>query len=152
MKESESTASKKKSVTLKKTVTIQAIVTEDLKLFLNFELQGALKASQVRMQESEMYATPLIQKYETENNAEQVNMLQSQLQAERAQYRDALQDIKRRMDQVQQFEIDSLYTHGTIEGFVTIREGDNLYQKLGGMEIVIKDGIVQEIRDTLPES
>ena len=125
MKESESTASKKKSVTLKKTVTIQAIVTD---------------------------ATPLIQKYETENNAAQVNMLQSQLQAERAQYRDALQDIKRRMDQVQQFEIDSLYTHGTIEGFVTIREGDNLYQKLGGMEIVIKDGIVQEIRDTLPES
>ncbi len=152
MKESESTASKKKSVTLKKTVTIQAIVTEDLKLFLNFELQGALKSSQVRMQESEMYATPLIQKYETENNAAQVNVLQSQLQEERAQYRDALQDIKRRMDQVQQFEIDSLYTHGTIEGFVTIREGDNLYQKLGGMEIVIKDGIVQEIRDTLPES
>ena len=43
--------------------------------------------------------------------------------------------------------MNSIYSQGPIDGMVTVSAGDNLYEKLGGVEIVVKDGVVQEINN-----
>ncbi|NBV41533.1 hypothetical protein EBR96_02025 [bacterium] len=48
-------------------------------------------------------------------------------------------------DAINQLELNSLFTQGTVDGFVSVSEGDNLYEKLGGMEILVQDGVVQKI-------
>jgi len=42
-------------------------------------------------------------------------------------------------------QMGSYFMQGTVDGFVSVNVGDNLYEKLGGMEIFIEDGIVQDI-------
>jgi hypothetical protein len=39
------------------------------------------------------------------------------------------------------------FPRGTIEGVVDINQGDDLFKKLGGSQIVVKDGIVVEVRE-----
>ncbi len=44
-------------------------------------------------------------------------------------------------------QLNSEYPQGTVESFTEVRVGDNLFQKLGRTEIVVKDGIVIEVRE-----
>ena len=46
---------------------------------------------------------------------------------------------------MQQLQPESHFVQGMVDGFVSVNPGDHLYEKLGAMEIVIKDGIVQNI-------
>jgi len=43
-------------------------------------------------------------------------------------------------------ELGSEYPRGTLEGTVELAEGEDLLEKLGGCQIVVKDGVVVEIR------
>lgn len=64
---------------------------------------------------------------------------------------------KRRLDAVkaeilqQKAEIEALtigseYPRGTIEGVVDVSEGDNLFEKLAGAQLIVRDGVIIEIR------
>ena len=54
---------------------------------------------------------------------------------------------QRQLDEADKLEIGSEYPRGTLEGLVEIKEGDSLFEKLGSSEIVIKDGVVVEVRE-----
>ena len=49
---------------------------------------------------------------------------------------------------INSLELKSLYSQGPVEGFVTVNVGDNLYEKLGGIELVVEDGVVKKIMST----
>ncbi len=52
---------------------------------------------------------------------------------------------RKEIDEARNLPLGSTFSQGTIDGLVSIKPGDNLYHKLGAAEIIIKDGIVQEI-------
>ena len=43
--------------------------------------------------------------------------------------------------------LGSVVTQFTVENPVEVRLGENIFQRLEGGEILVKDGIIQEIRD-----
>lgn len=135
-----------KSVTLKRTVTIKAIVTEDFKKYLTYELETSIKDLQKKMSDVEKQAKDLISSLEQTGASDQVKMINQQLQIEQQQQANTINDLQKRIVDAKNLQLNSEFIQGTIDGFTTVKVGDNLYQKLGALEIIVKDGVVQEIK------
>lgn len=134
-----------KTVTLKRTVTVNAIVTNNLKKLLVTELQEAERAAEARMAEIEKQANHLISEAQRAGNHSELATLGQQLAGERQQYQLAIREYGDRKEMLKTLKLGDLFDHGTIEGFVSVQEGDNLYEKLSATSILIEDGIVQKI-------
>ncbi len=137
-----------KSVTLKRTVTIKVVVTDKFKSYMSFELNEAIRNAKQRI-ELITQQLPQVSLLAPEANAGRQAIIQ-QLEAEKIQLDATIQEHESRLNSVTDLQLDSLFVQGTVDGFVSISEGDNLYEKLGGMEIILKDGIVQKINPVAP--
>jgi hypothetical protein len=126
------------SVTLKRTVTIKAVVTEKFKEYMKFELSTAITKSKTRMQDIDSRIPDLKGKSGGE-------FLGQQLNAEKIQLQNSIVELERRLQESEKLELDTQFIQGTVDGFVSVAEGDNVYEKLGGMEIIAKDGVVEQI-------
>lgn len=128
-------------------VAIKAIVTEDLKKYLVFELQEQIKglnAEIVRINETlENFLTN-----NTQLSTEQTSQIRTEASIEKTKRENQIKDIEKRINEAKNLVLDTLFHQGKIDSIVSVKPGDNLYHKLGISEIIIKDGIVQEIRTT----
>ncbi|MDQ7819847.1 MAG: YlqD family protein [Armatimonadota bacterium] len=131
-------------ITISRPVVIKAIVTEGFKRTYIQDLEEAIRRvealeqqldSQIRRAELERTITP------------QVRALRQQLELERARQEAARAELQMRLREAQQLELNTEFAQGTVESLVEVNVGDNLFTKLGRAEIVVKDGIVVEIRD-----
>ena len=135
-----------KSVTLKRTVTIKAVVTDKFKEYMNFEIQEALKVAQFKVKDIDAKLEEIARTAAREGAPSQsVQVFVARLEAEKLELVQSLSELNRRADSVKQLALNSHFVQGMVDGFVSINVGDNLYEKLGAMEIVIKDGMVQAI-------
>jgi hypothetical protein len=135
-----------KTVTLKRTVTIKAIVTEDFKKYLKYELDTAIKDVEKKVDDIGNQAKQLVETLNKEGANDQIQSIEQQLKLEKQQQANVVNDLKNRIKEAEGLEIGSEFVQGTIDGFVGVKPGDNLYQKLGALEIVVKDGVVQELK------
>lgn len=135
-------------VTLKRTVTIKVIVTEEFKKYLVSELERAIKNLDTQLAQMEDQGKKLIDtlKKQGEKTKKQVVAISQQVNLDRQQERLAKADLEKKIKDAQLLPLDSEFIQGTVDGFVEIEKGDNLYKKLGGLEVIIKDGMIQEIR------
>jgi hypothetical protein len=130
-----------KSVTLKRNVVVKVVVTDKFKEYMHFEIKESLKRTDARLLEIEKMMTDL------SGDASQsgVQVLIQQLSAEKVQLEKSREELSGRTKLVDELKINTFFNQGTVDGFVSVSEGDNLYEKLGGMEILLKDGVVQKI-------
>ncbi|MFC1483020.1 YlqD family protein [Candidatus Margulisiibacteriota bacterium] len=138
------------SVRLKRSVTIKVIVTEDFKKYLKLEIEKALENLDRQMQNVEGKAKQLIQTLEDKKGdsaKKQVSSIKQQVQMDRYQQMLAKTDLEKRKAEADTLAIGSEFLQGTIDSFVDLKKGDNLYKKLGGMEVIIKDGEILDIRE-----
>lgn len=131
-----------RSVTLKRSVTIKVIVTEKFKQYMLFEISEAKKNAESRLSQLDTQLAELAKLADSEAGKA---MLTQQADAEKIQLKATLADLENRENSVNTLALNSHFVQGTVDGFVSVAEGDNLYEKLGGMEILAKDGIIQKI-------
>jgi paraquat-inducible protein B len=125
----------KAQITVKRKVAVRAIVTDQFKDFLRLELKENIRMAKQRIEEIENQM----------KQGEKVATLIPQLLSERQQLQYTLDYEAAQHDAIDKLEGGSMFSQGTIDGFVTVSEGDNLYEKIGGMEVVVKDGVIQKI-------
>ncbi len=132
------------SITVSRPVVIKAIVTESFKRLYIQDLEDAIKRvdaieqqldSQIRRAELERTLTP------------QARAVRQQLELERARQEAARAELEMRLREAQQLALNSEFAQGTVESLVQVSIGDNLFNRLGRAEIVVKDGIIMEIRE-----
>ncbi len=132
------------SITISRPVVIKAIVTESFKRLYIQDLEDAIKRvdaieqqldSQIRRAELERTVTP------------QARAVRQQLELERARQEAARAELEMRLREAQQLALNSEFAQGTVESLVQVSIGDNLFNRLGRAEIVVKDGIIMEIRE-----
>ena len=130
--------------TVNRPVVIKAIVTESFKRLYIQDLEEAIKRvnaiegqldSQIRRAELERTVTP------------QARAIRQQLELERARQEATRAELEMRLREAQQLELNSEFAHGTVESLVEVKVGDNLFTKLSRAEIIVKDGIIMEIRE-----
>ncbi|MBI2201125.1 MAG: YlqD family protein [Armatimonadetes bacterium] len=131
-------------LTVSRPVVIKAIVTEGFKRLYIQDLEDAVKRvdvivqqldTQIRRTELERQVTP------------QARAIRQQLELERARQEATRAELTMRLREAQELELNSEFTQGTLESLVEVKVGDNLFTKLGRTEIVVKDGIIMEIRE-----
>jgi F0F1-type ATP synthase membrane subunit b/b' len=134
------------SVTVKRSIGVQVIVTESFKAELKAELEEAAETAQRRMDQMEMQSRRVLADLQR-TDLTQAMSARRQIEAEVRRHQALKEDVLRQMEETEKLELGSEYPRGTLEGVVDLAEGDDLIKKLSGSQIVIKDGVIVEVRE-----
>lgn len=134
---------------IKRTVTLKIIVTEKFKEDSIKELEEAVQqVDQAKNQidlRSRIYLAEL-QRVDISQAAE----FRRRVEAEKHRQDEIKEHLNEELEQLRGIELGEEYTRGTLESFVDVAVGDDLDGKLGQAEVVVKDGVVVELRDPKP--
>lgn len=132
------------ALTVSRPVVIKAIVTEGFKRLYLQDLEEAMKRVDTIVQQLDMQ----IRRTELERQVSpQSRAIRQQLELERARQEGTKAELSMRLREAQELALNSEFAQGTVESLVEVNVGDNLFTKLGRTEIVVKDGIIMEIRE-----
>jgi len=138
------------SIKLKRPVAVKAIVTEKFKTEATKEIQQALQNFDLGLQQLEFQGkramTDLDKNPDIPNKDQARQNLQGQIEQQRAQINSQKAELLQRLNMISQLEMDSEFLQATLDNFVEVKIGDNLYEKLSNTEVIVKDGVVVEIR------
>jgi hypothetical protein len=139
-------ADKERSIELKRVVMVKAIVTENFKANLIKELERAV--SNVENQAAQMTARSkgYYDNLKKKGLNQKAAAFKHQVEEEKNKQAAAKSDLLMKIEDAKNLQIGTEFVQGPLEGPVEVAPGDNLYKKVGGAEIIVKDGIIQEIR------
>jgi hypothetical protein len=140
-------AEREKSIELKRIVMVKAIVTEAFKQNLIKELERAVANLESQITQMETQSKNYLEELKKKGLMQKAAAFKHQLEEERARQAAAKSDLMMKIEEAKRLQLGTEFVQGPLEGPVTVSVGDNLYKKVGGAEIVVKDGIVQEIRN-----
>ncbi len=126
---------KSKTLTLKRSVAIKAVVTDKFKEYVQFEVNTGIQGSRVRIDQID----------EQLKDQSIPPVVREKLILERDQVSQTMRELAQRLEEIQDLKMGSHFLQGIVDGFVTVNIGDNLYEKLGGMEVLVNDGVVVNI-------
>jgi hypothetical protein len=133
------------SITVQRPVVIKTIVTESFKRLYVQDIEDAIKRVEAIMQQIDVQA----RRFDLERQVTpQSRALRQQLELERARQEATRAELQARLKEAQELRLNDEFVQGTIEGLVEVSVGDNLFDKISRTELVMKDGIVLEIRET----
>jgi hypothetical protein len=135
-----------KSIELKRVVMVKAIVTEAFKQNLVKELERAVANLDAQLNQMEMQSKNYMEDLKKKGLMQKAAAFKHQLDDERSRQAAAKSDLTMKIEESKRLQIGSEFVQGPLEGPVHVALGDNLYKKVGGSEIIVKDGIIQEIR------
>lgn len=133
-------------IELKRVVMVKAIVTEAFKDNLVKELERAVKNLETQENQMEMQSTNYMEELKKKGLMQKAAAFKHQLEDERSRQAAAKSDLTMKIEEAKRLVLNTEFVQGPLEGPVKVGLGDNLYKKVGGAEIVVKDGIIQEIR------
>ena len=136
------------SVDLKRVVMVKAIVTQAFKDNLVKELDRALKNLDTQGQQMELHSKTYLEDLKKKGMISQMTAFKHQLEEEKGRQAAAKADLQSKIEEAKKLVLNTEFIQGPLEGPVTVKLNDNLYKKIGAAEIVVKDGIIQEIRNT----
>jgi uncharacterized membrane protein YfbV (UPF0208 family) len=137
------------SIRLKRPVAIKAVVTEKFKTEAAKEIQQALQNFDLALQQLEFQGKRALADVENANipnKAEVKANLEGQVEQQRAQINQQKAELIQRLNFISQLEMNSEFMQATVDNYVEVKVGDNLYEKLSNTEVLVKDGIIVEIR------
>jgi len=133
------------SVTVKRAISVVAIVTEKFKEEVEAELKEAAETTQQRIDQMEFRSRRVLADLQR-SDLTQAMAARRQFESEKHRQEAIRQELLREAEEVAKLDLGAEYPRGTVEGLVELREGDDLAEKLAGCQIVVKDGAVVGIR------
>lgn len=132
---------------LKRIVMVKAVVTEAFKENLIKELERASKNLDLQSQQMENQSQAYMEDLKKKGQVQQLTTFKSQLANEKAKVSASKADLMSKIDEAKALVLGSEFVQGPLEGPVNVTVGDNLYKKVGAAEILVKDGVIVEIRN-----
>jgi len=132
------------SIEIHRRITIKAVLTESLKEELVGELREAIKGLDMETQRLE-FEFKRIMNDVAKVNPQHLQAIRHQLELEKRKRQERKEELAQRLKEIEELELGSEIVRGTIEGPVVVRPGDD-WNSLFQAEIVIRDGVVQEVR------
>ena len=141
------------SIQLTRQIAVKTIVTENFKTQVSEEIARNLQQIETEMQQMEFRIKRAIADLEkrigaaaTAEDRSQVVNLRGQMETEKIRLNQLKEEMQGQSKALMDLPIGSVVTQFTLESPIEVRAGENLFQKLEGGEILVKDGIIQEIR------
>ncbi|MBC8121800.1 MAG: YlqD family protein [Gemmatimonadaceae bacterium] len=141
-----------KQLSLKRNVTIKAVVTPRLKEEMTAQLQGFLSQVDRQLEQLDFQGKRAVAEVEKASlkplgpdAKNQIEGIRSQVTEQKNQLLQQKSQFLNQLTQVTSWEISQEVVQGQIDSYFDLHEGDNLVQKMS-IEVLIEDGIVKEIR------
>lgn len=134
------------SLELKRIVMVKAIVTEAFKQNLIKELERAVANIDTQVNQMEGQSKTYLEDLKKKGLMQKAAAFKHQFDEERGRQAASKSDLMMKIEEAKRLQIGTEFVQGPLEGPVDVAIGDNLYKKVGGAEIIVKDGIIQEIR------
>lgn len=140
------------SLLLKRPVTIKAIVTAKWKEEVTQQLQKQVAGLDKQMQQLEMQGKRTIEEITKQGGGaanpqikKQAETIQGQVNQKKAEMLEKKNQFLQQLQQIQLLELNQEVIQTQMESFFRLEQGDNLVKKLN-IEVVLRDGVVEEIR------
>jgi predicted RNase H-like nuclease (RuvC/YqgF family) len=137
---------------LKRAVNVKAVVTERWKTEVQQQLQAQINQLDDQLQQLEAQGQRMaaeMQRQSPQPNdpavMQQVSSIQVQVNQKKSELLEKKNQILQQLQQVQLLELDQEVSQFQVESFFRVEAGDNLVSKMQ-IEILLRDGIVQDIR------
>ncbi len=148
-------AEAKSRLTLKRPVTLKVVVTPRWKEEVQKQLQAQTSQIDQQLQEVDMQGQRAIAEIQKQGVAltnpqalKQVENIQNQVNQKKNELQTKKNQMLQQIDRVEMLEMDQEVAQGQLESFFDLEVGDNLVRKLA-VEILVRDGVVEEIRGDL---
>ena len=139
------------SLLLKRPVTIKAIVTAKWKEEVTQQLQKQIGQLDQQMQQLQMQGKRTVEEITKQAGAanpqvkKQIENIQGQVNQKKAEMLEKKNQFLQQLQQIQLLELNQEVIQTQMESFFRLEQGDNLVKKLN-VEVVLRDGVVEEIR------
>ena len=136
---------------LKRPVNLKVIVTPAWQEEMQQQLQAQISNIDQQMGQLEQQgqaAITEIKKQAAVQAPQQIENIQAQVNQKKNEMLQQKNQLLQQMQQIQLLELGQEVQQAQMESFFEITEGENLVQKMN-LEIVMRDGIVEEIRGTI---
>ncbi|ALF54646.1 YlqD family protein [Nostoc sp. FACHB-87] len=137
---------------LKRIVNVKVIVTPLWKEEVQQQLQAQINQLDQQLQQLDLEgqrAIAAIQKQSIQppspQTLQQIDNIQLQVNQKKSEFLEQKNQMLQNLQQVQLLELDQEVNQFQMEGFFRVEKGDNLISKMQ-VEIVIRDGIIEDIR------
>jgi hypothetical protein len=137
-------------VTIRQPVTITAVVTQALRDEIAQELEEAITEIDRRAQQIEFAGKRAISELQVRGDVQVLMQARQQIDREKQRFVEAKQELQRRKDEIAAIADGEEIIRNTTEALVEVKVGDDIRQALRGVDLLVKDGAVIEIRD-VPE-
>ncbi len=137
---------KKGSIELKRVVMVKAIVTESFRDNLVKELERAIANIEGQSTQLAARSKAYLETLKKKGLMQKAAAFKHQIDEEKAKQAASKSDLMMKIEEAKKLAIGSEFVQGPLEGPVDVAVGDNLYKKVGGAEVIVKDGVIQEIR------
>ncbi len=141
------------SIKLVRQIAVRAIVTENFKNQVGQEINRNLQQIDAELQQLEFKGKRAIADIEkrtagvvTADARVQVETIRQQVESEKMRLLQLKEEMQGQFQALNELPLGSVVTQFTVENPVEVRIGENIFQRLEGGEILVKDGVIQEIR------
>jgi Rad3-related DNA helicase len=139
-----------KSITVKRPVTIKTIVTQEFKQQALEELNKEIQLLENQILQLELQNKQIQDQFKafTSFNEDGLKEIQDAIEdiSNRLGQMNLLkQQLKDHKDQINHVTLDNIVITGSLENYVELKIGENIYEKFKEAEILVKNGIIQEI-------
>jgi hypothetical protein len=141
------------SIQLTRQIAVKAVVTENFKIQVASEINRNLQQIDAELQQLEFKGKRAITDCEKKAASggapelqSQIEAIRSQMGSEKARLTQLKDELQGQSQTVAGLPLGSVVTQFTVETPVDVRVGENIFQRLEGGEILIKDGIIEEIK------
>jgi len=139
------------SLTIKRTITVRAVVTPRWKEDAERELSNAIANVDAQLSQLEQEGQQLVDEIRRQSAnpldprvQEQVASVQQQVAAKRAELEEQKRQMLEQQRQVRELEMEQIVEQGQIESVCDVQVGDNLVEKLQAA-VLVRDGVIEVI-------
>jgi len=143
------------SLSIKRSITVRAVVTPRWKEDAEREISTAIAGSDAQLAQLEQEGQQLVEAIRSQSAnpldprvQEQVASVQEQVAAKRAELEEQKRQLLEQQRQVRDLEMEQIVEQGQLESFTDVSVGDNLVEKLQ-VAVVVRDGVIEAIEGAL---
>ena len=139
------------SLTIKRTITVRAVVTPRWKEDAERELSNAIANVDGQLSQLEQEGQQLVDEIRRQSAnpldprvQDQVASVQQQVASKRAELEEQKRQMLEQQRQVRELEMEQIVEQGQIESLCEVQVGDNLVEKLQAA-VLVRDGVIEAI-------
>lgn len=139
------------SIKVKRPVTIKTVVTDSFKKQAVDEINKEVHLLDSQIMQLELQNKQIQDQaagYSASYGGEGTDQIQkaiSEISARLQQMTMLKQELQSQKDSIGHLALDNVIVTGSLENYVELQLGENIYEKFKDAEIIIRDGIIQEI-------